>query len=32
VAVDGEASQPGLLEKVREDSEVHFFPVLGGEV
>lgn len=30
VIVDGEASQLGLLEKVREDSEVHFLPAIGG--
>jgi molybdopterin synthase sulfur carrier subunit len=32
VVVDGETCQLGLLEKVREDSEVHFFPALGGGV
>lgn len=30
VVVDGETSQLGLLEKVREDSEIHFLPALGG--
>ncbi len=30
VIVDGEASQLGLLERVNEDSEVHFLPALGG--
>ena len=30
VIVDGEASQLGLLERVREDSEVHFLPAIGG--
>jgi molybdopterin synthase sulfur carrier subunit len=30
VIVDGEASQIGLLERVREDSEVHFLPAIGG--
>ena len=30
VAVDGEATRIGLLEKVREDSEVHFVPSIGG--
>ncbi len=30
VIVDGEASQLGLLERVGEDSEVHFLPALGG--
>jgi len=30
VAVDGELSVLGLLERVGEDSEVHFIPALGG--
>lgn len=30
VIVDGETSQLGLLERVQEDSEVHFLPALGG--
>lgn len=30
VIIDGETSQLGLLEHVREDSEVHFLPALGG--
>ena len=30
VIIDGETSQLGLLESVREDSEVHFLPALGG--
>ena len=30
VIVDGEASQLGLLERVRDDSEVHFLPAIGG--
>ena len=30
VIVDGEASQLGLLERVNEDSEVHFLPAIGG--
>ena len=30
VIVDGETSQLGLLEHVREDSELHFLPALGG--
>ena len=30
VIIDGEVSQLGLLERVREDSEVHFLPALGG--
>ena len=30
VAIDGEISPMGLLEKVGEDSEVHFLPAIGG--
>jgi molybdopterin synthase sulfur carrier subunit len=30
VIVDGETSQLGLLEPVREASEIHFLPALGG--
>ena len=30
VAVDGELSPLGILEKVGEDSEVHFLPAIGG--
>jgi len=30
VAVDGEVTPLGMLEKVGEDSEVHFLPALGG--
>jgi molybdopterin synthase sulfur carrier subunit len=30
VIIDGETSQLGLLERVCEDSEVHFLPALGG--
>ena len=30
VAIDGEVSRLGLLEKVGEDSEVHFVPAIGG--
>ena len=30
VIVDGEASQIGLMERVGEDSEVHFLPAIGG--
>ena len=30
VVVDGETSQLGLLEQVRESSEIHFLPALGG--
>jgi molybdopterin synthase sulfur carrier subunit len=32
VVVDGETSQLGILESVREDSEVHFLPALGGGI
>ena len=32
VVIDGETSQLGLLAHVREDSEVHFLPALGGGV
>ena len=28
--VDGETSQLGMLQKVQENSEVHFLPALGG--
>ena len=30
VAVDGEVSTMGMLEKVGETSEVHFLPAIGG--
>ena len=30
VAVDGEVSPLGMLEKVAENSEVHFLPAIGG--
>ena len=30
VAVDGEVSPLGMLEKVQENSEVHFLPAIGG--
>ena len=30
VAVDGEVARLGLLEKVGEESEVHFVPAIGG--
>jgi molybdopterin synthase sulfur carrier subunit len=30
VAVDGEITPLGMLEKVAENSEVHFLPALGG--
>lgn len=28
--VDGETSTMGLLERVAEDSEIHFLPAIGG--
>ena len=30
VAIDGEIARMGLLEKVNENSEVHFVPAIGG--
>lgn len=30
VAIDGEVTPLGILEKVKEDSEVHFLPAIGG--
>lgn len=30
VSIDGEIARMGLLEKVGEDSEVHFVPAIGG--
>ena len=30
VAVDGEVTPLGILEKVGEDSEVHFLPAIAG--
>ena len=30
VIVDGETGQLGVLERVREDSEVHFLPAIAG--
>ena len=30
VAIDGEVSPLGILEKVGEESEVHFLPAIGG--
>tara|TARA_Y100000590_G_scaffold81751_1_gene91002 strand:- start:24890 stop:25180 length:291 start_codon:yes stop_codon:yes gene_type:complete len=30
VAIDGEVSPLGILEKVKNDSEVHFLPAIGG--
>lgn len=30
VAVDGNVTSLGLAQKLREDSEVHFLPAIGG--
>ena len=30
VAIDGEITPLGMIEKVREDSEVHFLPAISG--
>ena len=30
VAIDGEITPLGMLEKVGENSEVHFLPAIGG--
>jgi molybdopterin synthase sulfur carrier subunit len=30
VSIDGEMGTAGLLEPVRESSEIHFLPALGG--
>ncbi|MEE9285068.1 MAG: MoaD/ThiS family protein [Dehalococcoidia bacterium] len=30
VAIDGETNHLGLLERINEDSEVHFIPAIGG--
>ena len=30
VAVDGEVTPLGMLEKVNDNSEVHFLPAIGG--
>ena len=30
VAIDGEVTPLGMLEKVGENSEVHFLPAIGG--
>ncbi len=30
VAIDGEIARMGLLERVKENSEVHFVPAIGG--
>ena len=32
VSVDGEIAILGLLEKVSDDSEVHFVPAIGGGI
>jgi molybdopterin synthase sulfur carrier subunit len=32
VAIDGEIARMGLLERVRENSEVHFVPAISGGV
>ena len=30
VAIDGEVARMGLLERLKENSEVHFVPAIGG--
>ena len=30
VVIDGEAGQLGLIEPVREESEIHFIPAISG--
>ena len=30
VAIDGETNHLGLIQRVGEDSEVHFIPAIGG--
>jgi molybdopterin synthase sulfur carrier subunit len=30
VVIDGETSNLGMLDKVREDSEMHFIPAMSG--
>ena len=30
IAIDGDVAIMGMLEKVEEDSEVHFVPAIGG--
>ena len=30
VAIDGEVARMGMLERVAENSEVHFVPAIGG--
>ena len=32
VAIDGEVTSLGMLEKVGEKSEVHFLPAIGGGI
>ena len=32
IAIDGDVAIMGMLEKVREDSEVHFVPAIGGGI
>lgn len=32
VSIDGEIARMGLLEKVGEQSEVHFVPAIGGGI
>ena len=30
VIIDGETANLGMLEKVKEDSEIHFLPAISG--
>jgi len=30
VAIDGEITPLGMIEKIRDDSEVHFLPAISG--
>lgn len=30
VVIDGETSNLGMIERVNEDSEIHFIPAMGG--
>ena len=32
IAIDGDVAIMGMLERVREDSEVHFVPAIGGGI
>ena len=32
IAIDGDVAIMGMLEKVLEDSEVHFVPAIGGGI